>query len=125
MKKLIACMLVCLLTSSTFAQIRRVVPKDSSGKMHARMEKKSERRKQLAQLNLSREQKGKLKEMNKSGKAERNAIDNDESLTTEQKIEKQKSLRREKQQRLNEILSPEQKEKYKSIPKGKKGRAAP
>lgn len=64
----------------------------------------------LRELNLTKEEQGQLKEFRQTQKQKRNNIQNDPSLTNEQKQQKLKDLRIEQKEKLNSILTPEQKQ---------------
>ncbi|MEO8412460.1 MAG: hypothetical protein ABI472_02325 [Ginsengibacter sp.] len=65
------------------------------------------------ELNLTREQRRQLKDFRQSAKQKKEEIDNDTSLTDTQKQDKLRHLRMEQKEKLNTILTPEQKEKLK------------
>jgi Spy/CpxP family protein refolding chaperone len=118
MKKVILFLLITFATFSGFSQVQRKVVKDTSSSTHKKI--KGEKKKELAELNLSKEQKGKIKEMHKEGKANKEAIKNDPGLTAEQKKEKLDALKADKKNKMQEVLTPEQKQKLKDIKKKKK-----
>ncbi|MDB5203633.1 MAG: hypothetical protein JWQ27_3042 [Ferruginibacter sp.] len=92
------------------AQVQRVSPKrnatDSS--MPAKPNK-MKAAKAMKDLDLNKVQKGKLKALKQEQKAAKDAIDNDATLTTQQKEEKTKALRKQFLTNMQEILTPEQK----------------
>ncbi len=73
--------------------------------------KKNNGRQLIKELNLSKEQKGQLKELHQEMKQKKEEIDNDKSLTDAQKQEKLKEYRKDQKEKLNSILTPDQKEK--------------
>lgn len=70
-------------------------------------------------LNLSQEQKDRLKEMRTASKGKFDAIRNDKSLSDAQKKEKLGALRSEEQAQMKSILTQEQLEKMKSFRKSR------
>jgi len=76
----------------------------------------------LRELNLTKEQRVKFKEMRQANMAKRDEINNNDSLTQEQKDAKLRELKRTQAQSTMTILNDEQKEKMKAMraAKGKK-----
>ena len=72
---------------------------------------KKERNEMMKSLNLSKQQKQQLKAFHKSGKSERETIKNNTALSQEQKKEKMEQLHKEKHDKMESILTPEQKQK--------------
>jgi Spy/CpxP family protein refolding chaperone len=116
-------LLVTLLTQATHAQIRRTTTpapqKDTAAIAAPAGEDKMTRKEVMKELQLDRKQKGKLKEMRQEAKSKKEAIENDDKLTPEEKEAKLKALRREQGEKMNEVLTDEQKEKLKKIRKEK------
>ena len=75
----------------------------------------------LKELDLSREQKIKLKELRQSMKEKKEAIENDDKLSGPEKETKLKELRKEQAKNTMSILTPEQKVKMLKMRKDKKG----
>ncbi|HSV11408.1 MAG TPA: hypothetical protein VLI68_11590 [Hanamia sp.] len=65
-------------------------------------------------LNLTADQKAKMKELRENGKQQREAISNDASLTQDQKKEKMKELHKTQSDKMNSILTPEQQATWKA-----------
>jgi len=65
------------------------------------------------ELNLTDDQKGKLKDIFADAKAKRESIWKDTSLTDDQKKEKMKELRGDTRSKVNEVLTPEQRAQLK------------
>jgi Spy/CpxP family protein refolding chaperone len=76
--------------------------------------KANEHKDKYKDLNLTDEQKGKIKELNKRNKAEKGKIENDATLTPEQKSAKLKEIKKEQSKSFKAILTPEQIEKFKA-----------
>lgn len=72
---------------------------------------KKERKEMMKSLNLSKQQKQQLKAFHKSTKSQREAIKNNTSLSEEQKKEKIEQLHKERHDKLESILTSEQKQK--------------
>ena len=71
------------------------------------------RRSLRLELNLTDDQKGKLKDIFADAKAKRESIWKDTSLTDDQKKEKMKELRGGTRSKVNEVLTPEQRAQLK------------
>lgn len=69
----------------------------------------------MADLNLSPDQKTQLKELHEQGKQQREAIKNDATLTPDQKKDKMKDLHKSQSEKMNSILTPEQRAKRKAF----------
>jgi Spy/CpxP family protein refolding chaperone len=109
----------------SLAQVQRVVtpkPADSLSRLNGSPDEKNNRgnRKQMMrELNLTREQRGKIKEIRQSNMAKRDEINNNDSLTPAQKEAKLRELKRSQAQSTMSILSDEQKAKAKAIRQGR------
>jgi hypothetical protein len=128
MKKLSALIVFSFIITLSFAQVERksnhsvktdsvkhkIDRKDDS----ARVSKKQ----MMKELNLSKEQKIKLKEARQQNKAKKQAIENDEKLSKEEKEVKLKTLHQEQAKGTIDVLNEEQKEKLKKMKQGKKGK---
>jgi len=64
-----------------------------------------------SQLNLTEEQKAKIQEIQKSRRDQLSALKEDTTLTPEQKREKMRTIMESCQKQMDEILTPEQKQK--------------
>lgn len=71
-------------------------------------------------LNLTPDQKEKLKEINKFNKDAKAKVNEDNSLSEDDKKERLKEIRKEKTKRFMEILTPEQISLYKELKKSGK-----
>lgn len=65
-------------------------------------------------LNLTADQKAQMKSLHQENKQQRDAIKNDASLTPEQKKEKMKELHMNQENKMNQILTPEQQATWKA-----------
>ena len=100
------------------AQVQRET--NPSKNIDTNTDKKNNRIEMMQSLNLTKEQQAQLKEFHRSMKQQKEAIDNDASLTTEQKEAKMKALHKEQKEKLNSILTPEQMEQLKQQRKNAK-----
>jgi len=75
---------------------------------------KQSRRERLKELDLTKEQKGKLKGMMQDGKAAKEAIENNAQLSDQDKKRQLRELQRAQAQKVQAILTPEQLEKFKA-----------
>ncbi|MCP9751212.1 hypothetical protein [Ferruginibacter sp. HRS2-29] len=116
MKKAILLLIISFAAVSGFSQIQRKVVKDTSASLAKTKESKKQ---QLKQLDLTKEQKGKIKEMRKANKDSKDAIMNDETLTDEQKKSKVDSMKRGNARKMQGVLTDEQKQKWKEMRKKK------
>ena len=73
------------------------------------------KKKMIRELDLTKEQKIKLKEARESSKAKQEAISNDDKLTQEQKDAKLRELKRAQAQNMQGILNEEQRAKMKAL----------
>ena len=75
---------------------------------------KQSRRERFKELDLTREQKGKMKEIMQSGKASKEAIENNAQLSDQDKKKQMRELQRSQMEKIQAILTPEQVEKFKA-----------
>ena len=115
MKKLLGIiLLISLISSKTFSQEKEIQPlhqRDSAIPM------KGEHVEKIKELDLSKQQKKEVKKYRRSNKANVAAIKNNAALTEHQKKDKLMQLRKENHEKLQTILTPEQKEKMKQMKK--------
>jgi len=69
----------------------------------------------MRELNLTKEQREKIKEIRQANQAKKEAIENDTTLTAEQKETRLRELKREMGQSMLPILNDEQKAKFKEM----------
>ncbi len=114
-------LILALLLSSiiSFAQIERkpapAKPADSvaNDKPAGQMDK-ANRRDLLKDLDLSREQKIKLKEIRQANKTKKEAIENNSQLPEDEKKKQLRELQKEQAKSIQAILTDEQKEKFRA-----------
>lgn len=114
-------LILALLLSSliAFAQVERkpapVKPADSvANNQPANRMDKTGRKDLLKDLDLSREQKIKLKEIRQANKTKKEAIENNSQLSDDEKKKQMKELQKEQAKAIQAILTDEQKEKFKA-----------
>jgi Spy/CpxP family protein refolding chaperone len=122
MKQLLTILLLtAALAQSAQAQIRRTVPDkpkaDSAAAPTTAPGEKMKRKEMLKELNLTKEQKGKFKEMRKEAKNKKEAIENNDKLSQEEKDKQLKELKKEQFEKTDTLLTNEQKEKFKKMRK--------
>ena len=111
MKKVLGLIiLICITASNTFSQEKELPvlhQRDSAVPINLVPVKK------VKALNLSKGQKKDVKKYKKAAKAKKALINNDTVLSEQQKKEQLAQLKNEKKQKLEAILTPEQKAKMK------------
>lgn len=117
MKKTIGLLLLLFIAFNSHAQVKRISAKQSKDSTQKNKDHgdKLSKKEALKELNMTEEQKGKVKEIMKANKAAKKAIEDDSSLSAEQKKAKIKQLRLSQMQKLKTVLSPEQIEKFKKL----------
>jgi len=119
MKKYISIVvLFTLISILSQAQVQRTPAKqktDSAAVVADTMKDKKSKKEILKELDLSREQKVKLKELNQSMKASKEALENDTTLTEADKKAKLKVLKKEQAQKIQALLTEEQKIKFREL----------
>ncbi len=115
MKKLLVIIILLSLTGSKIFSQEKELPvlhqRDSAVPMNVVHVKK------VKELDLSKQQKKEIKKYKKSDKVKITAIKNNAALTEQQKKDQLMQVRKEKHDKLETILTPEQKEKMKQIKK--------
>ena len=124
MKKLMIILALSAVTGSAMAQLQRAKkPKTTSDTtatgVATMKEDKQSRKQMMRELNLTKEQKGKFKEMQQNMKAKKEEIENDDKLSDTEKKEKLRELRKEQMKNTDSILNDEQREKMKQMRKDK------
>jgi Spy/CpxP family protein refolding chaperone len=118
MKKGIFLSVFILISIISFAQVQRIVkPVDSSSVSKTTTGINSpgtQRKKMMGDLDLTKEQKGKLKEIHQAGKAKKEQIEADDKLSDTEKQSRLRELQKEQAQNTLKILNPEQREKMKA-----------
>ena len=92
-------------STGVFAQVQR---NTDSSQTRVANNNKAEKMQTMQSLNLTKEQKGQLKEIRQTQKQQRQAIMDDQSLSDMQRRQKMNELRKAQNDKLRTILSPEQ-----------------
>lgn len=107
MKKLFIIVLAsCFFAFNSSAQVKRDVSPNQ--KVRSDSSNHFRKGKMMSNLNLSADQKTQMKTLRESNKQERDAIKNDASLTSDQKKAKMRDLHKTQSDKMNNILTPEQ-----------------
>lgn len=120
MKRVFVLLAVTAMTQLGFAQ--QTKPTENASQENSKMNHKGhgkknwrEKKKMMDELNLTNDQKAKMKEMKQVNKEKRQAILDDKSLTEDQRKNQLKDLNKTHHEAFKGILSDEQKEKMKTI----------
>lgn len=118
MKLFTASLFALFITISASAQIERksVAIKADSSQTNARGNKvdKESRKERFKDLDLTREQKGKMKEIMQTGKSAKDVIQNNVQLSDQDKKKQLRELQKDQALKVQAILTPEQREKFKA-----------
>lgn len=102
----------------SFAQVeRKPAPSkqaDSTMSQSGNAANSNSRKDMIRELDLSREQKIKLKEIREAGKSKKEAIENNGQLSEEEKKKQLRALQKEQAKNIQAILTDEQKEKFRT-----------
>ena len=117
MKLSLIAFILSLVSVSASAQIERksVVITDSAQRSTNDNEvDKQSRKDRFKELDLTREQKGRMKEIMQANKAAKDAIENDTRLSDPDKKKQLRALQKSQMLKIQAILTPEQREKFKA-----------
>jgi Spy/CpxP family protein refolding chaperone len=118
MKISIILFVLSLFTLSATAQIERkpvAIKKDSTQTITDNTKtNKQNRKERIKELDLTREQKGKMKELHQSGKAAKETIEKNTQLSEAEKKKQLRELQKLQVEKMQAILTPEQMEKFKA-----------
>lgn len=118
MKISLIAFIISLLTISASAQIERksVAVKTDSAQTTTNNNKadKQSRKERFKELDLTNEQKGKMKEIMQANKAAKEAIENNTNLSVQDKKKQLRDLQKSQMVKTQAILTPEQREKLKA-----------
>ncbi len=114
------------LSSLSFSQIQRVskskpLQDSASAQMQSKPADKNGRKQMLKELDLSREQRGKLKDIMKGGKSQKATLDADTTLSAPARQQKNRELKKLQAEKIMGILNEEQKTKFKKLRASQKG----
>lgn len=104
--------IVCLLFFTSMANAQK---KDSTGNKRAEM---------IKELNLNADQKKKADSIHRETRKQKQVIQNDNSLTTEQKQQKIKELNQQEKSKMHAFLTPEQRQKVRDNRQNRKKKDA-
>ena len=116
MKKIIAIATLVLIGANGFSQAKKEMKEAPvSATAPAALAAKSEDHKdKYKDLNLTDDQKSKVKELSKKNKAEKAKVEADATLAADQKAAKLKDLKKENSKAFKAILTPQKLETYKA-----------
>ncbi|MEP7238142.1 MAG: hypothetical protein ABI685_09765 [Ferruginibacter sp.] len=118
MKSPLVLLIVLLTTLTASAQIERkstVVKADSAQAYTSdNTGDKQSRKERFKELDLTKEQRGKMKEIMQNGKSSKDAIENNAQLSEQDKKKQLRELQRAQAVKVQAILTPEQREKFKA-----------
>ena len=100
--------------TSNVAEAGAFIKTDSAQTTNNNKVDKQTRKERLKELDLTKEQKGKMKEIVQAGKAAKEAIENNTQLSDEDKKKQLRELQKAQAQKVQAILTPEQREKFKA-----------
>lgn len=122
MKKIIIFLSILLSATLVNAQIKRTPVKSAAKTDSAaasqpvqNTEQRQNRKAALKELNLTKEQKIKMKELRDDMKAKEDSINSDSKLTDDEKKVKLHQLRKQKLQTIEGMLTDEQKAKFREL----------
>jgi Spy/CpxP family protein refolding chaperone len=113
MKKIITIAALVIIGSNSFAQTKKEL-NEAPVTAAAPATKSEDPKDKYKNLNLTEDQKSKLKELNKKNKADKAKLEADATLTADQKAVKLKDLKKEQSKAFKTILTPQQLETYKA-----------
>jgi Spy/CpxP family protein refolding chaperone len=122
MKKIIALALTASIISTGFSQEMTSQKINNEGNAQKAKDDKAARAEIMNSLNLSDDQKQKMKNNSSELKKMRTAIESDTTLTADSKKEKLKELRKLQEKNTKDVLTPEQ---YEKLQQAKKDMAKP
>jgi Flp pilus assembly protein TadG len=122
MKKISILLFFVFSISLSFAQVQRtktaskqISDSSNTSEQLNNTNKKGNKKQMIRELNLTKEQKGKLKEIKQANKAKVQQVQNDDKLTQEEKDVKLKTLHQEQAKNTLTVLNDEQKAKMKKM----------
>ena len=114
MKKIIAIVTLVLICTNGFSQAKKELNEAAPAANTAPAAKSGDHKDKYKDLNLTDDQKSKVKELSKKNKAEKAKIEADATLSADQKAAKLKDLKKENSKSFKAILTPQQLETYKA-----------
>lgn len=126
MKRLLVLVTGLLVMTAASAQVQRTPTpskqRDTAAVQQVKMAGDKMSKKDIfRELDLTKEQRGKLKEINQSSKAKKEAVNNDEKLDDTQKKQKLREIQRDQLMQVQAILTDDQKTKWKELRRRNQG----
>ena len=116
--KITCIIFLSLFTMTASAQIERktvvIKPDSTQASVSDNKVDKQTRKERFKELDLTKEQNGKMKEIMQSGKAAKEAIENNTQLSEDDKKKQLRELQKGQAQKVQVVLTPEQREKFKA-----------
>lgn len=119
MKKLIT-LLACVFLTVAVTHAQSNTDTTGNGQMSKQAQKDKDGKKGLKALNLSKDQQKQVDQIRADARKQKDAVNNDNSLTADQKQEKLKAIEKDSKTKMSNVLTPEQKQQLKQNKKGKK-----
>lgn len=120
MKKVIT-LLACVFLTVAVTRAQNTTDTTGSGQMPKQEQKgKGKGKDNFKALNLSKDQQKQIDQIRADARKQKDAINNDNSLTAEQKQEKIKAIQKDSKTKMNNVLTPDQKEQLKQNKKSNK-----
>jgi protein CpxP len=101
-----------LLLLSVFPVLSKAQNAPDSNQGQAMHEKRGDHNAMLANLNLTDDQKAQIKQIHEGTRSKIEAINNDSSLSADQKQAKIRDLRRDTHEQVKKVLTPEQRKQF-------------
>lgn len=120
MKKIIT-LLACVFLTIAVTHAQNNTDTTGNGQMPKQEQKGKGREKDnLKALNLSKDQQKQIDQIRADARKQKEAINNDSSLTAEQKQEKTKAIQKDSKTKINNVLTPDQRQQLKQNKKSNK-----
>ena len=121
MKKLLSISLAAILfTTAAFAQTERPTEAKPATEKQDKQDKKKDKLKMAKELGLTKEQMAQMKENKVAMKAKKEALKANDQITVKEMREKKAALKKEQEENMTKILTPEQKVKFDEMKMNKK-----
>lgn len=94
------------------SQAQNKAPDSTPGQSQAMHEKHGDHNAMLANLNLTDDQKAQIKQIHESTRSKVEAVNNDSSLSVDQKQTKIHEIRRDMHEQVKKVLTPDQRKQF-------------
>lgn len=94
------------------SQAQNKAPDSTTGQSQAMHEKHSDHNAMLANLNLTDDQKAQIKQIHEGTRLKVEAVNNDSSLSADQKQTKIHEMRRDMHEQVKKVLTPDQRKQF-------------